>query len=173
MTRAMGQVVHGHHGCRWRYFELHGLGGGNCRALRVEAEGFAPLEFEVEAERRSSGSMPGWWSSREAAASRCVRMSSTRHGPELDSWWPKHDPLGSDHGRSGRGPGRCSMQCRRRRLRRPCCPKMAWRSARRRWRRPEPATMSITCDRSTVTVIGRVTLAGQPGNRRSVLALPE
>ena len=155
MTRAMGQVatvttdVDG-------AFELHGLEVGTS-TLRVEAEGFAPLEFEVEANAVE------WIDAGLVELSRGRRItvrSDVERGQVL------LDPGGRSRPRDlitgDLEEGRALLDAvpegafvvRVSENGQAVCEKEV-----------EEATGDdvVTCDRSTVTVIGRVTLAGQPG----------
>ena len=155
MTSAMGQVatvttdVDG-------AFELHGLEVGTS-TLRVEAEGFAPLEFEVEANAVE------WIDAGLVELSRGRRItvrSDAERGQVL------LDPGGRSRPRDlitgDLEEGRALLDAvpegafvvRVSENGQAVCEKEV-----------EEATGDdvVTCDRSTVTVIGRVTLAGQPG----------
>ncbi len=155
MTRAMGQVatvttdVDG-------AFELHGLEVGTS-TLRVEAEGFAPLEFEVEANAVE------WIDAGLVELSRGRRItvrSDVEHGQVL------LDPGGRSRPRDlitgDLEEGRALLDA---------VPEGAFvvrvseNGVAVCEKEVEEATGDdvVTCDRSTVTVIGRVTLAGQPG----------
>ena len=160
MARALGQVatvttdVDG-------AFELHGLELGTS-ALRVEAEGFAPLEFEVEAETID------WVDAGIVELSRgrriTVRSDVDRGMVELAPG-EEHDPLGPMAGKLVDGEtvfeavpeGPLRVRVVEDGV--PVCE-----------RREEAGTGDevIRCDRSAVTVTGRVTLAGLPGNGRLI-----
>ena len=160
MTRAMGQVatvttdVDG-------AFELHGLELGTS-TLRVEAEGFAPLEFEVEADAID------WVDAGIVELSRgrriTVRSDVDRGMVELAPG-EEHDPLGPMAGKLVDGETVFEavpeepLRVRVMEDGVPVCE-----------RREEAGTGDevIRCDRSTVTVTGRVTLAGLPGNGRLI-----
>ena len=155
MTRAMGQVatvttdVDG-------AFELHGLEVGTS-TLRVEAEGFAPLEFEVEA------SAVEWVDAGLVELSRGRRItvrSDVERGQVLLDPGGRSRPRDLITGDLEEGlalldavpEGAFVVRVSENGV--AVCEKEV-----------EEATGDdvVTCDRSTVTVIGRVTLAGQPG----------
>ena len=160
MARALGQVatvttdVDG-------AFELHGLELGTS-TLRVEAEGFAPLEFEVEADAID------WVDAGIVELSRgrriTVRSDVDRGMVELAPG-EEHDPLGPMAGKLVDGETvfeavpEAPLRVRVMEDGVPVCE-----------RREEAGTGDevIRCDRSTVTVTGRVTLAGLPGNGRLI-----
>jgi hypothetical protein len=139
------------------YFEVHGLELGQS-SLRVEAEGFAPLDFQVEA-----GSIE-WVDAGLVELSRgrrvTVRSDVDDGVVQLDPG-KEHDPLGSK--RSKLVDGDAVFEA---------VPEEALRVRVSEdgvtvcERREEAGTgdETIRCDRSTLTVTGRVTMAGQPGN---------
>ncbi len=155
MTSAMGQVatvttdVDG-------AFELHGLEVGTS-TLRVEAEGFAPLEFEVEAnavEWIDAGLV-------ELSRGRSITVrSDVERGQVL-----------LDPGGRGRPRDLITGDLEEGRALLEAVPEGAFvvRVSENGLavceKEVEEASGDdvVTCDRSTVTVIGRVTLAGQPG----------
>ncbi len=160
MARAMGRVVQVTADAEG-YFEVHGLELG-LSSLRVEAEGFAPLEFEVEAATIE------WVDAGVVELSRgrriTVRSDVDRGMVELAPG-EEHDPLGPMAGKLVDGEmvfeavPEEPLRVRVMEDGVPVCE-----------RREEAGTGDevIRCDRSTVTVTGRVTLAGLPGNGRLI-----
>lgn len=144
------------------YFEMHGLELGPS-SLRVEAEGFAPLEFEVEAaaiQWVDAGFV-------ELSRGRRITVRSDVEGGvvNLDPG-AEQDPLGPMTGKVVDGEARFENVPEEESLRVrvldegvPVCE-----------RREEAGTGDevIRCDRSTVTVTGLVTAAGQPGDGRLI-----
>ncbi len=159
MARAMGRVAEVTVNADG-YFELHGLELGPS-SLRVEAEGFAPLEFEVEAaaiQWVDAGFV-------ELSRGRRITVRSDVEGGvvNLDPG-AEHDPLGPMTGKVVDGEARFENVPEEESLRVrvldegvPVCE-----------RREEAGTGDevIRCDRSTVTVTGLVTIGGQPGTGR-------
>jgi len=160
MARAMGRVaevtasVDG-------YFEVHGLELGRS-SLRVEAEGFAPLEFEVEAatiQWVDAGLV-------ELSRGRRITVRSDVDGGmvKLDPG-AEHDPLGPMTGKVVDGEALFenvpeeSLRVRVLEEGVPVCE-----------RREGAGTGDevIRCNRSTVTVTGLVTMGGQPGDGRLI-----
>ena len=141
------------------YFEMHGLELGSS-TLRVQAEGFAPLEFEVEAAAIQ------WVDAGHVELSRgrriIVRSDVDGGVVKLDPG-PEHDPLGPMTGKVVDGEAvfrnvpEVPLRVRVMDDGVPVCE-----------RREEASTGDevIRCDRSTVTVTGLVTVGGQPGNGR-------
>ena len=141
------------------YFEMHGLELGPS-SLRVEAEGFAPLEFEVEAAAIQ------WVDAGFVELSRgrriTVRSDVEGGAVNLDPG-AEHDPLGPMTGKVVDGEALFEnvpeepLRVRVLDEGVPVCE-----------RREEAGTGDevIRCNRSTVTVTGLVTVAGQPGNGR-------
>ena len=139
------------------YFEMHGLELGPS-SLRVEAAGFAALEFEVEA------AAIGWVDAGFIELSRGRRItvrSDVDDGIVHLDPGKEHDPLGSETGKLVDGEAVFEavpeepLRVRVMEDGVPVCE-----------RREEAGAGDevISCDRSTLTVTGRVTLAGQPGN---------
>lgn len=139
------------------YFEMHGLELG-AASLRVEADGFAPLEFEVEA------AAIGWVDAGlvELSRGRRITVRSDVDGGTVElAPGKEHDPLGTMTGELVAGEAvfaavpEAPLRVRVMEGGVPVCE-----------RREEAGTGDevIRCDRSTVTVTGRVTLGGQPGN---------
>ena len=156
MARAIGRVAEVTADAEG-YFELHGLELGSS-SLRVEAEGFAPLEFEVEAvaiEWVDAGFV-------ELSRGRRITVRSDVDGGtvHLDPG-REHDPLGPMTGKLVDGEAVFEavpeepLRVRVMEDGVPVCE-----------RREGAGTGDevVTCDRSTLTVTGGVTLAGQPGN---------
>ncbi len=161
MARAMGRVAEVTADADG-YFEMHGLEVGPS-SLRVEAEGFAPLEFDVEA------AAVQWIDAGFVELSRgrriTVRSDVEGGAAKLDPG-AEHDPLGPMTGKVVDGealfenvPEEESLRVRVLDEGVPVCE-----------RREEAGTGDevIKCDRSTVTVTGLVTVAGQPGNGRLI-----
>ncbi len=158
LARAMGGVVEITANADG-YFEMHGLELGPA-SLRVEAEGFAPLEFEVEAAAIE------WVDAGFVELSRgrriTVRSDVDGGGVNLDPG-PEHDPLGPMKGKVVGGEAvfenvpEAPLRVRVMDEGVPVCE-----------RREEAGTgdEAIRCDRSTVTVTGLVTVGGQPGKGR-------
>lgn len=158
MARAMGRVAEVTADADG-YFEMHGLELGPS-SLRVEAEGFAPLEFEVEAaaiQWVDAGFV-------ELSRGRRITVRSDVDGGmvNLDPG-SEHDPLGPMTSKVLDGeavfenvPAE-SLRVRVLEEGVPVCE-----------RREEAGTGDevIRCDRSTVTVTGLVTIGGQPGTGR-------
>ncbi len=155
MARAMGRVAEVTADTDG-YFEMHGLELG-ASSLRVEAEGFAPLELEVEA------AAIGWIDAGFVELSRGRRIvvrSDVDGGTVQLAPGEEHDPLGPMTGKLVEGEAVFEavpeepLRVRVMDEGVPVCE-----------RREEAGTGDevIRCDRSTVTVTGRVTLAGQPG----------
>ncbi len=155
MARAMGRVAEVTADADG-YFEMHGLELG-AASLRVEAEGFAPLELEVEA------AAIGWIDAGFVELSRGRRIvvrSDVDGGTVQLAPGEEHDPLGPMTGKLVEGEAVFEavpeepLRVRVMDEGVPVCE-----------RREEAGTGDevIRCDRSTVTVTGRVTLAGQPG----------
>ena len=156
MARAIGRVAEVTADTEG-YFEVHGLELGSS-SLRVEAEGFAPLEFEVEAvaiEWVDAGFV-------ELSRGRRITVRSDVDGGtvHLDPG-REHDPLGPMTGKLVDGEAVFEavpeepLRIRVMEDGVPVCE-----------RREDAGTGDevVTCDRSTLTVTGGVTLAGQPGN---------
>ena len=161
MARAMGRVAEVAASADG-YFEMHGLEVGPS-SLRVEAEGFAPLEFDVEAPAVQ------WIDAGFVELSRgrriTVRSDVEGGAVKLDPG-AEHDPLGPMTGKVADGealfenvPDEEALRVRVLDEGVPVCE-----------RREEAGTGDevIRCDRSTVTVTGLVTVAGQPGNGRLI-----
>ena len=158
LARAMGRVVEIAANADG-YFEMHGLELGPA-SLRVEAEGFAPLEFEVEAAAIQ------WIDAGFVELSRgrriTVRSDVDGGAVNLDPG-PEHDPLGPMKGKVVDGEAVFEnvpeepLRVRVMDEGVPVCE-----------RREEAGTgdEAIRCDRSTVTVTGLVTVGGQPGEGR-------
>ncbi len=158
MARAMGRVVEVTANADG-YFEMHGLELGPS-SLRVEAEGFAPLEFEVEA------AAVQWVDAGFVELSRgrriTVRSDVEGGAVNLDPG-VEHDPLGPMTGKVDDGVAVFEnvpeepLRVRVLDEGVPVCE-----------RREEAGTGDevIRCDRSTVTVTGLVTISGQPGTGR-------
>lgn len=159
MARMMGRVAEVTANAEG-YFEVHGLELGPS-SLRVEAEGFAPLEFEVEAAAIQ------WVDAGFVELSRgrriTVRSDVEGGAVNLDPG-AEHDPLGPMTGKVVDGEARFENVPEEKSLRVrvldegvPVCE-----------RREEAGTGDevIRCDRSTVTVTGLVTIGGQPGTGR-------
>ncbi len=158
MARAMGRVAEVTADADG-YFEMHGLELGPS-SLRVEAEGFAPLEFDVEAaaiQWVDAGFV-------ELSRGRRITVRSDVDGGmvNLDPG-SEHDPLGPMTGKVLDGeavfenvPAE-SLRVRVLEEGVPVCE-----------RREEAGTGDevIRCNRSTVTVTGLVTIGGQPGTGR-------
>ncbi|MYA07833.1 MAG: hypothetical protein F4060_11585 [Holophagales bacterium] len=161
MARAMGRVAEVTANADG-YFEMHGLELGPS-SLRVEAEGFAPLEFEVEAAAIQ------WVDAGFVELSRGRRItvrSDVEGGMVRLDPGAEHDPLGPMTGKVVDGeagfenvPAEESLRVRVLDEGVPVCEL-----------REEAGTGDevIRCDRSTVTVTGLVTVAGQPGNGRLI-----
>jgi protocatechuate 3,4-dioxygenase beta subunit len=158
MARAMGRVAEVTADADG-YFEMHGLELG-ASSLRVEAEGFAPLEFEVEA------AAIGWIDAGfvELSRGRRITVRSDVDGGTVElAPGKEHDPLGPMAGELVDGETvfeavpEASLRVRVMDEGMPVCE-----------RREEAGTgdETIRCDRSTVTVTGLVTVAGQPGDGR-------
>ncbi len=156
MARAMGRVAEVTADAEG-YFEVHGLELGSS-SLRVEAEGFAPLEFEVETaaiEWVDAGVV-------ELSRGRRITVRSDVDGGtvHLDPG-KEHDPLGSMTGKLADGEAAFEavpeepLRIRVMEDGVPVCE-----------RREDAGTGDevLRCDRSTLTVTGGVTQAGQPGN---------
>jgi len=156
MARAIGRVAEVTADAEG-YFEVHGLELGSS-SLRVEAEGFAPLEFEVEAaaiEWVDAGFV-------ELSRGRRITVRSDVDGGtvHLDPG-KEHDPLGPMTGRLVDGEAVFEavpeepLRVRVMEDGVPVCE-----------RREDAGTGDevVRCDRSTLTVTGGVTLAGQPGS---------
>ncbi|MXX61106.1 MAG: hypothetical protein F4112_11325 [Holophagales bacterium] len=161
MARAMGRVAEVTANADG-YFEMHGLELGPS-SLRVTAEGFAPLEFEVEAAAIQ------WVDAGFVELSRGRRItvrSDVEGGMVRLDPGAEHDPLGPMTGKVVDGeagfenvPAEESLRVRVLDEGVPVCEL-----------REEAGTGDevIRCDRSTVTVTGLVTVAGQPGNGRLI-----
>ena len=158
MARAMGRVAEVTADADG-YFEMHGLELG-ASSLRVEAEGFAPLEFEVEA------AAIGWIDAGfvELSRGRRITVRSDVDGGTVElAPGKEHDPLGPMTGELVDGETvfeavpEAPLRVRVMDEGMPVCE-----------RREEAGTgdETIRCDRSTVTVTGLVTVAGQPGDGR-------
>lgn len=158
MARAMGRITEVAADADG-YFELHGLELG-ASSLRVEAEGFAPLEFEVEA------AAIGWIDAGfvELSRGRRITVRSDVDGGTVNlDPGNEHDPLGPMTGKLVDGAAafenvpEAPLRVRVLDEGVPVCE-----------RREEAGTgdETIRCDRSTVTVTGLVTVAGQPGDGR-------
>ncbi len=158
MARAMGRVAEVTADADG-YFEMHGLELG-VSSLRVEADGFAPLEFEVEA------AAIGWIDAGFVELSRGRRItvrSDVDAGTVELAPGKEHDPLGPMTGELADGEAvfeavpEAPLRVRVMDEGVPVCE-----------RREEAGTGDevIGCDRSTVTVTGLVTVAGQPGDGR-------
>ena len=156
MARAMGRIAEVTADADG-YFEMHGLELG-ASSLRVEADGFAPLEFEVEA------AAIGWIDAGfvELSRGRRITVRSDVDGGTVElAPGKEHDPLGPMTGELADGEAvfeavpEAPLRVRVLEDGVPVCE-----------RREEAGTGDevIRCDRSTVTVTGRVTLGGQPGN---------
>lgn len=156
MARAMGRLAEVTADADG-YFEMHGLELG-AASLRVEADGFAPLEFEVEA------AAIGWVDAGlvELSRGRRITVRSDVDGGTVElAPGKEHDPLGTMTGELVAGEAvfaavpEAPLRVRVMEGGVPVCE-----------RREEAGTGDevIRCDRSTVTVTGRVTLGGQPGN---------
>ncbi|MCY3964068.1 MAG: carboxypeptidase-like regulatory domain-containing protein [Acidobacteria bacterium] len=156
MARAIGRVAEVTTDAEG-YFEVHGLELGSS-SLRVEAEGFAPLEFEVEAvaiEWVDAGFV-------DLSRGRRITVRSDVDGGtvHLDPG-REHDPLGPMTGKLVGGEAVFEavpeepLRVRVMEDGVPVCE-----------RREDAGTGDevVTCDRSTLMVTGGVTLAGQPGN---------
>ena len=160
MARAMGRMTEVAADADG-YFELHGLELG-ASSLRVEAEGFAPLEFEVEA------AAIGWVDAGfvELSRGRRITVRSDVDGGTVNlDPGNEHDPLGSVTGKLIDGAAvfenvpEAPLRVRVLDEGVPVCE-----------RREEAGTgdETIRCDRSTVTVTGLVTVTGQPGDGRLI-----
>ncbi|MXX74017.1 MAG: carboxypeptidase regulatory-like domain-containing protein [Holophagales bacterium] len=158
MARAMGRVAEVAANADG-YFEMHGLELGPS-SLRVEAEGFAPLEFEIEAAAIQ------WVDAGFVELSRGRRItvrSDVDDGTVRLDPGAEHDPLGPMTGKVVDGEALFEnvpeepLRVRVLDEGVPVCE-----------RREEagPGDEIIRCDRSTVTVTGLVTVAGQPGKGR-------
>ena len=158
MARAMGRIAEVTADADG-YFEMHGLELG-ASSLRVEADGFAPLEFEVEA------AAIGWIDAGfvELSRGRRITVRSDVDGGTVDlASGKEHDPLGTMTGELADGEAvfeavpEAPLRVRVMEGGVPVCE-----------RREGAATGDevIRCDRSTVTVTGLVTVAGQPGDGR-------
>ena len=158
MARAMGRVAEVTADADG-YFEMHGLELG-AASLRVEAEGFAPHEFEVEA------AAIGWIDAGfvELSRGRRIAVRSDVDGGTVElAPGKEHDPLGPVTGELADGEAvfeavpEAPLRVRVMDEGVPVCE-----------RREEAGTGDevIRCDRSTVTVTGLVTVAGQPGDGR-------
>ncbi len=158
MARAMGRIAEVTADADG-YFEMHGLELG-ASSLRVEAEGFAPLEFEVEA------AAIGWIDAGfvELSRGRRITVRSDIDGGTVElAPGKEHDPLGPMTGELVDGETVFEavpeepLRIRVMEDGVPVCE-----------RREEAGTGDevIRCDRSTVTVTGLVTVAGQPGDGR-------
>lgn len=160
MARAMGRVAEVTANADG-YFEMHGLELGPS-SLRVEAEEFAPLEFEVEA------AAVQWVDAGfvELSRGRRITVRSDVDGGmvRLDPG-AEHDPLGPMTEKVVDGVAVFEnvpeepLRVRVLDEGVPVCE-----------RREEAGTGDevIRCDRSTVTVTGLVTIGGQPGNGRLI-----
>lgn len=158
MARAMGRVAEVTANADG-YFEMHGLELGPSN-LRVEAEGFAPLEFDIEA------AAVQWVDAGFVELSRgrriTVRSDVEGGAVNLDPG-VEHDPLGPMTGKVDDGVAVFEnvpeepLRVRVLDEGVPVCE-----------RREEAGTGDevIRCDRSTVTVTGLVTIGGQPGTGR-------
>ncbi len=158
MARAMGRVAEVTADADG-YFEMHGLELG-ASSLRVKADGFAPLEFEVEA------AAIGWIDAGfvELSRGRRITVRSDADGGSVElAPGKEHDPLGPMTGELVDGETvfeavpEAPLRVRVMDGGVPVCE-----------RREEAGTGDevIRCDRSTVTVTGLVTVAGQPGDGR-------
>ena len=160
MARAMGRVAEVTANADG-YFEMHGLELGPS-SLRVEAEGFAPLEFEVEAaaiQWVDAGFV-------ELSRGRRITVRSDVEGMVRLDPGAEHDPLGPMTGKVVDGeagfenvPAEESLRVRVLDEGVPVCEL-----------REEAGTGDevIRCDRSTVTVTGLVTIGEQPGAGRLI-----
>lgn len=156
MARAMGRVAEVTANAEG-YFEMHGLELGSS-SLRVEAEGFAPLEFEVEAaaiEWVDAGFV-------ELSRGRRITVRSDVDGGtvHLDPG-KEHAPLGPMTGPLVDGEAAFEAVPEE-----PLRVRVVEDGVPVCERREHAGTGDevVTCDRSTLTVTGGVTLAGQPGN---------
>lgn len=156
MARAMGQVAEVAADAEG-YFEMHGLELGPS-SLRVDAEGFAPLEFEVEAatiEWVDAGFV-------ELSRGRRITVRSDVDGGIVHlAPGREHDPLGPMTGKLVDGEAvfeAVPEEPLRLRVMEDGVPVCE--------RREDAGTGDevMRCDRSTLTVTGGVTRAGQPGN---------
>ena len=158
MARAMGRVAEVTADAEG-YFEMHGLELG-VSSLRVEAEGFAPHEFDVEA------AAIGWIDAGfvELSRGRRITVRSDVDGGTVElAPGKEHDPLGPVTGELADGEAvfeavpEAPLRVRVMDEGVPVCE-----------RREGAGTGDevIRCDRSTVTVTGLVTVAGQPGDGR-------
>ncbi len=158
MARAMGRVAEVTANADG-YFEMHGLELGPS-SLRVEAEGFAPLEFKVEA------AAVQWVDAGFVELSRGRRItvrSDVDGGMVHLAPGKEHDPLGPMTADLVDGAAvfePVPQEPLRIRVEEDGVPVCELRE--------EAGTGDeiIRCDRSTVTVTGLVTVAGQPGNGR-------
>ena len=156
MARAMGRVAEVTADAEG-YFEVHGLELGSS-SLRVEAEGFAPLEFEVETaaiEWVDAGVV-------ELSRGRRITVRSDVDGGtvHLDPG-KEHDPLGPMTGKLADGEAAFEAVPEE-----PLRIRVMEDGVSVCERREDAGTGDevLRCDRSTLTVTGGVTQAGQPGN---------
>ncbi len=156
MARAMGRVAEATADAEG-YFEVHGLELGSS-SLRVEAEGFAPLEFEVETaaiEWVDAGVV-------ELSRGRRITVRSDVDGGtvHLDPG-KEHDPLGPMTGKLADGEAAFEAVPEE-----PLRIRVMEDGVSVCERREDAGTGDevLRCDRSTLTVTGGVTQAGQPGN---------